>query len=91
MAKAYMGNYEVPYRKLSATIATNGLMLRSSTAPLDYFNIDDIFTPLSIIQDTDYMSTKRFIFSGGTIDLLNKTISGTWDELFDANYTITEL
>ena len=91
MAKAYLGNYEVPYKKISATIATDNLILKSNNTDATDDGLDNIFTPLSIIQDTDNLGTKRFIFSGGTVDLINKTISGSWDELMDANYTITEL
>jgi len=94
MAKAYMGNYETPYRKINATLGTTGDMFRNDADVVSELliplSIDNVFTPLSIIQDTSHLGTKRFIFSGGTIDLLNKTIRGTWDEIFDANYTITE-
>ena len=87
MAKGVMANYEVPFRTLNATLRGDALLKNTTSYS---YQPDGIFNPISVIQDTANLGSKKFLFAGGEIDLIEKTFSGSWDEIFDANYTITE-
>jgi hypothetical protein len=95
LAQGVLNNYKSPFRKLTATIRGTQLLRNTSAIVSGSDNvpktISGLLCPMMVIQDTTYLGTKRFMFTGGTFNLIDKSVTGTWQEIFDANYLITEV
>lgn len=77
ISQAYLSNYKNPFLRLNAEISDINMFVDSSGLPND-----SLFTPMTVLKDSNEFSNKRFIFMGGNINICQNTIDGIWDELF---------
>ena len=95
LAVGIMGNYAKRYTSIEGDVACSDDLLRNTSDMTSTSETpiapNNTFTPVSTLIDSTNMPSFRGVFAGGTLNLVTKTIEGQWQQIFPADFDLTQV